>query len=432
MSPPLRLTEWHEYFLRHGAIRTAEIWLQRLAEIPEATQRAALTALPPIPALQQRFLDAWDQRDQPLGGVPFLAKDLFATAGDRTGAGSVFLRRQLGPANRDASLVSHLREQGTVLCGKTQLNEFAFGMSGENPHFGDCPHPRRADLLSGGSSSGSAWAVGSGLVPFALGTDTSGSIRVPAAFCGLHGVRLQPGLLEPEELFPLAPTFDTPGWLAHSWEDLCAVGAAVLGAVENSSSHDFPRRLWLAEPEWLTPEVSSATSRFATDCGFATDPVAAKEFFAAIQGIENSYAVLSASEAAQIHGLWLSRYQEEYDPVVWQRLEKGRLRTAEEISSARQHRERIALCFENLFNRFDVIALPVTPCPAQPKGGHNESLRRALLHLNTPASMASLPAITLPVPLPSGLTTGIQLVFPTLESLRAALSHLDFSPKSEI
>ncbi len=428
MTFPLSAADWHDCFLRRGALGAAEIWLQRLAKISSATQRATLTSLPPLPALQQRFLAAWERREQPLGGVPFLAKDLFATAGDATGAGSVFLRRQLGPAARDASLVAHLREQGAVLGGKTQLNEFAFGMSGENPHFGDCPHPLRPELLSGGSSSGSAWAVGAGLVPFALGTDTSGSIRVPAAFCGVFGARLQPGLLAPEELFPLAPSFDTPGWLARSWEDLRTVGRALLGE-ENAPASDFPRRLWLADPEWLSSGVFAATSRFASDHGFITDDSAAKEFFTAIKEVENSYPVLGAHEAAQIHGLWLNRYQEEYDPVVWARLEAGRQRTAEEISAAQSHRERIIACWENLFARHDVIALPVTPVPAQPKSAQTEDLRRALLHLNTPASMAALPALTVPVPLADGLTTGVQLVFPSLAALRGGLAGFDFPPR---
>lgn len=425
MTFPLSAADWHDCFLRRGALGAAEVWLQRLAKISSATQRATLTSLPPLPALQQRFLAAWEQREQPLGGVPFLAKDLFATAGDATGAGSVFLRRQLGPAARDASLVAHLREQGAVLGGKTQLNEFAFGMSGENPHFGDCPHPLRPELLSGGSSSGSAWAVGAGLVPFALGTDTSGSIRVPAAFCGVYGARLQPGLLAPEELFPLAPSFDTPGWLAHSWADLQAVGAAVLGG-KNAPTSEFPRRLWLADPEWLSPEVFTVTNRFAASHGFVTDDSAAKEFFTTIEGVENSYPVLGSHEAAQIHGLWLNRYQEEYDPVVWARLEAGRQRTAEEIAAAQSHRARITACLENLFSCYDVLALPITPVPAQPKSGQTEFLRRSLLHLNTPTSMAALPALTIPVPLADGLTTGIQLVFPSLAALQRGLAEFSF------
>ena len=126
-----------------------------------------------------------------LGGVPFLTKDLYFREGQPTFAGSTFLPEILGPARRTSTLPAAFEEDaGAVECGRTQLNEFAFGLSGENPHFGDCPHPADGRFLAGGSSSGSAFAVARGLVPFALATDTAGSIRIPAHFCGI--ARLKP------------------------------------------------------------------------------------------------------------------------------------------------------------------------------------------------------------------------------------------------
>ena len=180
-AAPRTVTDWRELYRTRGPGPTAEAWLLRLAAVSPAVQRAALCGLPDTRTLTRRFEVAWESRDRPLAGVPYLAKDLFAERGARIGAGSTFLADRLAPADKDASLLAAFRDDaGAVLCGKTQLNEFAFGLSGENPHFGDCPHPRRADRLSGGSSSGSAWAVGAGLVPSALATDTVGSIRIPA------------------------------------------------------------------------------------------------------------------------------------------------------------------------------------------------------------------------------------------------------------
>ncbi|MDR2980711.1 MAG: amidase, partial [Puniceicoccales bacterium] len=294
------INDWKILFGERGPSGAAETFLLKLGQVDADTQRAALTALPSVTTLQRRFSDAWERRDSLLGGVPFLAKDLYATAGDATGAGSIFLAEQLGTSEFDSSLVSRIRETGGVLCGKTQLNEFALGMSGENPHFGDCPHPAHPQLLSGGSSSGSAWAVGAGLVPFALGTDTSGSIRVPASFCGIYGLRLEPGLLSEEELFPLSPSFDTPGWLTGTAHDMLTVTEALLGDWINFAAPPT-RGLWIPCGNVVSPEVFAATSRLASRLGFISDDSASRSLLESINGVEKSYPVLGASEAALIH-----------------------------------------------------------------------------------------------------------------------------------
>ena len=126
-----------------------------------------------------------DTAKSELAGVPFVVKDLFDAAGWPTKAGSTFLEEERARPEGDGALVARLRAEGAVLAGKTQLHEFAYGITGENPHYGDVEHPRLPGRTSGGSSSGSAAAVAAGVVPLAFGTDTAGSIRVPAAFCGL-------------------------------------------------------------------------------------------------------------------------------------------------------------------------------------------------------------------------------------------------------
>ena len=129
----------------------------------------------------------------PLHDIPYLLKDLFDLAGVPTRAGSTFLDKIRPTPTHDSRIASALARLGAVCAGKTHLVEFASGLTGENPHFGDCPHPRWPDRLSGGSSSGSAALVAAGVAPLSIGTDTGGSVRVPAAWCGLYGFRLTPG-----------------------------------------------------------------------------------------------------------------------------------------------------------------------------------------------------------------------------------------------
>ena len=165
---------------------------------------------------------------QPLHGVPYLLKDLFDLAGVPTNAGSTFLDRARGTPTRDSALPLRLRELGAACAGKTHLVEFAAGLFGDNSHYGDCPHPHFPDRLSGGSSSGSAALVAAGVVPLAVGTDTGGSVRVPAAFCGLYGFRLTPRDDFIRDAMPLSPSLDTAGWFTANAGDMLTAWEALV------------------------------------------------------------------------------------------------------------------------------------------------------------------------------------------------------------
>ena len=414
---PLTLADWRGVFETRGPRGAAEAFLQKLAAVPPSTQRAALCGMPSMPELYARFEAAWAMRGKPLAGAPFLAKDLFAVAGTPTGCGSAFLPEVTPAAASDASLVAHARECGAVLAGKTQLNEFAFGLTGENPHFGDCPHPARPDLLSGGSSSGSAWAVGAGLVPWALSTDTAGSTRVPSVWCGAYGLRLVPGLTDADEMSPLSPSYDAPGWIAGTAEDLKTVTHALLGELPELGRP--ARVLWLGGyAAGADPSVLAACEREARERGWEFSADAEKLFAEVCAGVEKSYPVLGGAEAAAVHKALLARHADRYDPAVRARLEAGAARTESEIAVAVAHRERVRAMADEFFEMYDALAWPCVPCVAQPKSGHTDALRTELLRLNTPVSLAGLPAASLPVPIAgTGLTAGIQVVSSGLDRL---------------
>lgn len=420
IATPRTVAEWRDYYRTRGPGPTAEAWLVRLAAIDAVTQRAALCGLPDERTLRRRFEAAWEQRDGVLGGVPFLAKDLFAERGERLGAGSTFLSEVQPPSPHDASLLAAFRDDaGAVLCGKTQLNEFAFGLSGENPHFGDCPHPTHPDRLSGGSSSGSAWAVGAGLVPFALATDTAGSIRVPATTCGVHGVRL-PLIEQLEDVFPLAPGFDTVGWMAGHAEDLATVSTAVLGDTPPRRLHG----LWLGDPGANIPaDVLDALRLKAVRHGAEIDEEVAAALRQALRGCGEAYPVLGGYAAAQVHAPWMERHATDYDPAVLARLVAGRNRTESEIAAAIVIRRKAIDAFQLLFDSgWDFLALPCTPGTALPKSGHTAEHRARLLTLNAPASLAGLGTLAIPVSVgDEGLTVGLQLVVRDVDALRAAI-----------
>src|SRR3954464_13523162 len=173
--------------------------------LPKPQQRAAIALLLSRDELTARFKAA--PRGTPLGGVPFFAKDLFDFAGGPTRAGSTFLESVRPTPKHDGAFARTLRAAGAVFVGKTHLHEFASGVTGENPHYGDVEHPRFPGRTTGGSSSGSAAAVAAGIVPFATASDTGGSVRLPAAFCGIFGYRGVPHDPWIADAFPLSPSF---------------------------------------------------------------------------------------------------------------------------------------------------------------------------------------------------------------------------------
>lgn len=408
---PQSVEDWREFTLTRGPRMAAEAFLIKLGALGGDEQRAALCGLPDVATLTRRFEAAWPLRESALGGVPFLTKDLYFRAGEPTYAGSTFLPEEIGAPRTSSSLPEAFEQDaGAIECGRTQLNEFAFGLTGENPHSGDCPHPERPELLSGGSSSGSAFAVARGLVPFALATDTAGSIRVPCGYCGVWGLRLSPDVAPVGDIFPLSPGYDTQGWITRTAKDLRQVSAAVLGEAPPAGAGLWAGDLGLG----IQADDLAAMRTTAMKAGAQEDVAAAMLLRLALAEAADAYPVLGGHAAARVHAGWLERRRPDYDPVVWERLDVGRRRTYEELRAAEAVRARVTDAFRTVFRRHHFIALPATFGGAVRKADSDATHRRRLLALNAPASLAGLPLVVAPARLPNGLTAGVQFVFPDM------------------
>ena len=373
---------------------------------------------------QQRAVFAWIQTEReltatferfagtlaPLAGVPYALKDLFHVSPLALRAGSRFPAGILPKKERDGKFPHVLRGVGAVLCAKTQLHEFAYGLTGENPHFGDCEHPIYSDRTSGGSSSGSAVVVAAGIVPFATGTDTGGSIRVPAAFCGLYGMRtsaLHPWI---EDAFPLAPSFDTAGWFTGNAQDMHTVHHYLLGSTKPEREMrgcylDFDP---LGQP--AESEVAEAVRAAAATYAPAADKTTAEHLRNGFSHTAETYAVLQSTEAYKVHATWLDQYREYYSPTVWDRLDRGRRWTTEQLDTAYARHAALKLLWTTFFLSYDFLVLPATPFPALRKSDCTQANRDRLLALTAPASLGGLPVLTIPISLPSGLTSGLQII----------------------
>lgn len=377
------------------------------AHLSPAQQRAALAILPTEPELAARFEAVpIGSRRRGLGGIPYFAKDLFDVSGWPTLAGSTFLAEVRGIPAKNAALIDAMHAAGAVLAGKTHLHEFAYGITGENAHYGDVEVPGFPGRTTGGSSSGSAAIVAAEIAPLALGTDTGGSVRLPAAFCGLYGFRLTPQDPFIRDAIALAPTLDTAGWFTRTAADMRTTNATLVPA---RTAERPPRGCWIELPG-LDQEVArafrGAAVRFAEHANSDTTEELQRGFAPALE----VYNILVAREAWEVHKPWAERFRERYSPAVWQRLTRAHSLTPAQIQAAEDGRTDIRGVWAHYFRQYDFLILPGSPAPALAKAECTLENRNRILVLTAPASLGGLPVLTIPVPLASGLTTALQIV----------------------
>lgn len=353
----------------------------------------------------------------PLAGSRFAAKDLFDVAGERTGAGNPHLLAMAEPAADHATAVRRLLDAGSDLWGKTITDELAFSLSGTNVHYGTPHNPAAPGRVPGGSSSGSASAVAGGVVDLALGTDTGGSVRVPASYCGLFGLRTTWGSVPADGLVPLAPSFDTIGLFARdaallerAVDALCDPPPAPLAEVTTLAV--ATDAMELADRE--AREALTAAAHAAADAlGLAAttvhlfDVVDADEAFTAFRAIQSAEAWLS-------HGELVRQRRLELGPGVAARFEASAAVTAAAVAAAEAVRMAVRRRLGALCARGTVVAVPsasgAAPSPEM-TGPPKDDLRGRTLRLTSPAGLAGHPALSIPAAhVEGGLPVGLCLI----------------------
>jgi len=356
----------------------------------------------------------------PLHGVPVSIKDLIDLAGVPTTAASRVTGRT--PATADALVVARLRAAGAILIGKCNLHEFAFGTTGEDSAFGPTRHPGAPDRSPGGSSSGSAVSVATGMAFASVGTDTGGSIRIPAAACGLVGLKPTFGELPCDGVLPLAPSLDHVGPLTRCIKDARLVYHAMLGRAPTTSADPttITRRLGCPRPYFLNRLDDGVSVVFEKALTRLTDADCTVED-APVQHAHDTATIhlhLVLSEAAAVHAVTLERQPRDYTPPVRLRLELGRYVLAEDYVRAQHGREVLGLAVDVALAGRDALVLPALAIPAPPLdattvvvNGETVSLRSVMLRLTQLFNATGHPAISIPCGLTAtGLPCGLQLV----------------------
>jgi Asp-tRNA(Asn)/Glu-tRNA(Gln) amidotransferase A subunit family amidase len=341
---------------------------------------------------------------QPLWGVPISLKDCFDLAGFRTSCGSTFYAERNGVAAEDSEVARRLRAAGAVITGKTHLHMLAYGITGENRDYGDCLQPRDAGLLTGGSSSGAAASVQEGSALAAIGTDTGGSVRAPAALCGIAGYRSSVSLSL--ELWRggahLAESFDSVGWLYGDLRDGPVLGDALFGYGVASAPKLSGLRIGVPGAEFLRDTEPEILTLLEAWCGVLADAGATVTRFDA-SGWENVlefFAPLQAYEAAGYQrGLF-----EHFEPAIAERLAWGASFSAEDAVALRKEHAGFRESMRALMERFDFLLLPASPVAALRVGEDHAGARAKILRYTIPMSAAGTPAVTMP-----GRVGGVQL-----------------------
>ena len=357
-----------------------------------------------------------------LAGLRLGVKDLFHIAGLPTAAGNPDWLASHPIPEHTSPVVTQLLDAGVELVGKTQTDELAYSLNGLNIHYGAPLNPLNPDRLPGGSSSGSAVAVAAGDIDIGLGTDTGGSIRVPASYNGLFGIRTTHGLISSEQMVPLAPLFDTVGWFARDARTLARVGEVLL---PDHLSRQFPNKpistqqrsgslrsallLPLQNGALWTPAHQDWLKQQSLLTGFK--PILLNSDW--LSRASQCFRTLQGRAIWQTHGDWISTHKPTFAPDIHARFRWCATLTEADQLAAEAERARLQADIDSWFADVDLVLLPTTPGAAPLLGAEPEwmdSYRSQLMGLTAPAGLAGLPQVHLPVLSEQGAPCGVSLL----------------------
>ena len=351
----------------------------------------------------------------PLSGLTFGVKDIYDVVGHKTGFGSPDWLRTHPEAQRTAPVVRQLLEAGAHMVGKTHTDELTFSLNGENAHYGTPVNVNAAGRIPGGSSSGSAAAVAGGLVDFALGSDTGGSVRAPASYCGIYGLRPTHGRVSLEDARPLASSFDTAGWFARDASIMERVGAILFSEEPDET---MPARLIVAQDAF---ELAGHTAAAALErglnrvCDLLGKPDRVEVSSDGLGQWLDVFRVLQGAEIWAQHGGWVQESKPTLGPGIRQRMQWASTIQERDAAQARVKREAIAQRMATLLGTDTVMLLPTVPDIAPLRNADpqsTEDYRVRALSLLCIAGLARLPQINLPYGKLNGCPIGLSLIGP--------------------
>ncbi|WP_158809178.1 amidase [Beijerinckia sp. L45] len=352
----------------------------------------------------------------PLAGLSFAVKDFIDIAGHVTGCGNPRWLETHEPAVETAPSVSMLLAAGAHVVGKTISDELAYGLNGDNVHYGTPVNVNAPGRVPGGSSSGSAAAVAAGLCDFALGTDTGGSVRIPASFCGVFGIRTTHGLIPLQGVVPFMPHYDTLGWFARSGAMMARVGAILLPPRAPTRF----KRIILVEDALVdaAPELVADTKRLLHALSALLDLQPESRTIADAEGLEAgrlAYRTTSAAESWRVHGAWIDGERPGFGAPIKERFEYAKAVSPADDAAAAVVVARIRARLLALVADDALLVMPTAPGPApllDASGPDIEQFRQRLQRMTSIAGLGGLPEVTVPRGTVDGLPVGLSMIGP--------------------
>jgi amidase len=347
----------------------------------------------------------------PLAGLTFGLKDIYDIVGHKTGFGSPDWLATHDAASATSSVATRLLDAGATMVGKTHTEEMAFSLTGENAHYGTPVNPAAPGRVPGGSSSGSAAAVAGGLVDFAIGSDTGGSVRAPASFCGIHGIRPTHGRIALDGVLPLAPSFDTCGWFARDAAMLARVGDVLLGGTPS-----LPGRLLIAEDAFafampgVTAALEPAVHRVGELLGGAERVTVSTE---GLHAWFDVFRTLQYGDIWREHREWVTRVRPAFGPQIAPRFEAVSKVDPGAVDRMRAVQADIIARLNQLLDGNAVLLLPTVPDIAPLVGAAPQdtvAFRERALGLLCIAGLGRLPQVSLPVAMSRGCPVGLSMI----------------------
>lgn len=348
-----------------------------------------------------------------LAGLTAAVKDMYDIAGERTGGGNPDWLAAQSPAATHAAAIRKILDAGATVIGKTVCDELFFSVAGVNAHYGTPRNPRALGRIPGGSSSGSASATAAGACDFALGSDTGGSVRVPAAFCGLYGIRPTHGRVDPAGMMAMADTFDVAGWFAAAPGVFRKVGYALLD--EARVEADVTSLIVLEDAFAQADAEVAALGRGFLEAAAPALPTS-KAGTIAPEGFDpwrEAFRVIQGREIWQVYGEFVTTRHPRLGPGIKERMEAAAAISASDATAARAVQQRAREHIRTVTRPGTVLALPTAPCIApliETPAAELESFRVRVMRLTCIAGVAGLPQVTIPIGTVAGCPVGLSFI----------------------
>jgi amidase len=349
----------------------------------------------------------------PLAGLNAVVKDMYAIAGERAGAGNPDWLAQAAPAAKNCAVVQKLLDTGATIAGKTICDEFFYSVAGMNAHYGTPTNVRAPGRIPGGSSSGSAAATAAGVCDFALGSDTGGSVRIPASLCGIYGIRTTHGRVPTDGVMDMSPSFDTVGWFAPSAGVFRKVGAVLLGGAAAPS----PIKALLAADDAFEqadePVATLLRGALSSMAGVLPVPRPIRIAPDGLDPWRDAVRIIQAREIWQVYGRFVESQHPRFGPGVAERMQAASRITQAETDAARKVHAAARDHIRSQITPGTFLALPSAPCIA-PKidssADQLDSYRTRVMRLTCIAGLGGLPQVSIPIGTVSGCPIGLSFI----------------------